>query len=97
MFNRDANTSFDAMNTIITRQANPTDMPDLYYYETAFDKYTYITERIITDPEGSKLGYFFIVSTPRKYSSGDALFPELFKQYKENCAGEFTDLFLCNL
>lgn len=84
LYNKDANTTFDAMNTIVTMQANPTDIPDLYYYETAFDKYTYITERVITDTSGARLGYFFIVSTPRKYSSGEALFPELFKQYKEN-------------
>lgn len=84
LYNKDANTTFDAMNTIVTMQANPTDIPDLYYYETAFDKYTYITERIITDTTGRKLGYFFIVSTPRKYSTGEALLPELFKQYKEN-------------
>jgi two-component system, NtrC family, nitrogen regulation sensor histidine kinase NtrY len=83
LFNRDG-TTFDALNTIVTMQANPTEIPDLYYYETAFDKYTYITERIIADTTGRTLGYFFIISTPRKYSSGEALFPELFKQYKEN-------------
>lgn len=83
LFNRDQ-TTFDALNTIVTLQANPTDVPDLYYYETAFDKYTYITERVIKDTADRTQGYFFIVSTPRKYSSDDALFPELFKQYKEN-------------
>ncbi len=80
--NEDA-TTFDALNTIITTQAHPTEVPELYYYETAFDKYTYITERVIKDTAGATRGYFFIISNPRKYSS-DALLAELFKQYIKN-------------
>jgi signal transduction histidine kinase len=76
-------TTFDALNTIVTLQAHPTSTPDLYYYETAFDKYTYITQRIVGDSVGNKLGYFFLISNPKKYSS-DALLPEFFKQYKKN-------------
>ena len=71
------------MNTIVTLQSHPTSTPDLYYYETAFDKYTYITERIVIDSTGNKLGYFFLISNPKKYSS-EALYPEFFKQYKKN-------------
>ncbi|HKO80379.1 MAG TPA: ATP-binding protein, partial [Chitinophagaceae bacterium] len=76
-------TTYDALNTIVTLQSHPTSTPDLYYYETAFDKYTYITQRIIHDSSGNKQGYFFLISNPKKYSS-DALFPEFFKQYKKN-------------
>ncbi|MET0637968.1 MAG: HAMP domain-containing sensor histidine kinase [Chitinophagaceae bacterium] len=76
-------TTFEALNTIVRQQARVTGTPDLYYYETAFDKYTYITQRVLTDSAGDRLGYFFIISNPKKYSS-DALFPELFKQYKKN-------------
>lgn len=79
----DDSTPYDALNTIITTQSHPTGTPDLFYYETAFDKFTYITERIITDTAGITKGYFFIVSNPRKYSS-DALLAELFKQYRQN-------------
>ncbi len=72
-------TTYDALNTIVTLQAHPTSTPDLFYYETAFDKYTYITQRIVHDSSGRKQGYFFLISNPKKYSS-DALFPEFFKQ-----------------
>ena len=76
-------TTYDALNTIVTLQSHPTSTPDLYYYETAFDKYTYITQRTVNDSSGKKQGYFFLISNPKKYSS-DALFPEFFKQYKKN-------------
>lgn len=82
LFNDDP-TTYDALNTIVTLQSHPTSTPDLYYYATAFDKYTYITQRVVTDSTGNKLGYFFLISNPKKYSS-DALFPEFFKQYKKN-------------
>ena len=82
LFNDDP-TTYDALNTIVTLQSHPTSTPDLYYYETSFDKYTYITERTVSDSSGNKLGYFFLISNPKKYSS-DALFPEFFKQYKRN-------------
>ncbi|MEP7375391.1 MAG: ATP-binding protein [Chitinophagaceae bacterium] len=82
LFN-DEPTTFDALNTIVTLQSHPTGTPDLYYYETAFDKYTYITERIANDSSGKKMGYFFLISNPKKYSS-DALLPEFFKQYKSD-------------
>jgi two-component system nitrogen regulation sensor histidine kinase NtrY len=82
LFNQDG-TSYEALNTIVTQQSRPTTSPDLYYYETAFDKITYITKRTIGDTASKALGYFFIISNPKKYSS-DALFPELFRQYKEN-------------
>jgi two-component system, NtrC family, nitrogen regulation sensor histidine kinase NtrY len=82
LFNRDR-TTFEALNTIVTQQSRPTATPDLFYYETSFDKITYITKRAIGDSLAGPLGYLFIVSNPKKYSS-DALFPELFRQYKEN-------------
>lgn len=82
LFNDDP-TTFDALNTIVTLQSHPTATPDLYYYETAFDKYTYITERIVNDSLGNKQGYFFLISNPKKYSS-DALLPEFFKQSKRD-------------
>lgn len=82
LFNPDP-TTYDALNTIVTLQSHPTSTPDLFYFETGFDKFTYITKRVISDTAGKTLGYFFIISNPKKYSS-EGLFPELFKQYKEN-------------
>jgi hypothetical protein len=54
-----------------------------FYYETSFDKFTYITRREVTDTAGRKQGSFFIVSNPKNYRS-DALFPELFRQFKQD-------------
>lgn len=79
------NTSYEAMNTIVTVQSRPTDVPDLFYYETGFDKFAYITERKITDSLGRLMGYFFIVSNPKKYSN-DGLFPEMFRQFRQTSA-----------
>jgi signal transduction histidine kinase len=75
--------SFDALNTIVTRQAKTTMLPDVFYYETSFDKFTYITKKNISDTSGARLGSFFIISSPKKYS-GDALFPLLFKEFQQN-------------
>jgi signal transduction histidine kinase len=77
--------TYDALNTIVSTQSYPTRTMDLYYYETSFDKYTYITKRIITDTaSGKDIGYFFVISAPNKYKSDAALLPELFKQSREN-------------
>jgi two-component system, NtrC family, nitrogen regulation sensor histidine kinase NtrY len=82
MFNEDP-ISYETLNSIVTARAKPTSTPGLFYYVTAFDRFTYIAERIIQDTSGIKIGSFFIISNPKKYSS-DALFPVLFKQYKES-------------
>lgn len=82
LHNEDA-TTYEDLNTIVNVQSKRTGTPDLFYYETSFDKFTYITERTVTDTAGNKLGHFFLISNPKKYSS-DALFPVLFKQYKKN-------------
>lgn len=86
LYNEDPN-SYDQLNTIVSVQSYPTDVPDLYYYETAFDKYTYITKRSIIDTAtGNDMGYFFVISNPKKYggAAASALLPELFKQSREN-------------
>ncbi|MEO7924153.1 MAG: ATP-binding protein [Chitinophagaceae bacterium] len=81
LFNEDQ-TPYEALNTILSVQAKPTNTEGLYYYETAFDKFNYITRRDVLDTAKRKLGSFFIVSNFKNYSR-DALFPELFRQFKE--------------
>lgn len=76
-------TTYDALNTIVTKQSHPTLNDDLYYYETSFDKFIYITRRIVTGADGQPQGYLFILSNPRRFGTGD-LYPELFRQYREN-------------
>jgi signal transduction histidine kinase len=84
LFNEDS-TSYEALMTMISQSA-PTRIPDIYYYENSFDKFTYITKRGVKNDAGEKIGSMFIISNPKKYSS-DALFPELFKQLKQGDAG----------
>lgn len=43
--NNDEPTSYATLNTILSVQSKPTEVPGLYYYETAFDQFTYITRR----------------------------------------------------
>ncbi len=81
LYNEDLLT-YESLNTILTVQAKRTKTDGLYYYETSFDKFNYITRRDITDSANHKVGSFFIVSNFKNYSR-DALFPELFRQFKE--------------
>jgi signal transduction histidine kinase len=76
-------TTFADLNTIFTVQSKPTGIPDLYYHETSFDRFTYLTRRVVRD-SSSFIGTFFIISTPKQYGSSDALYPELFRQVGRN-------------
>ena len=76
--------TFAELNNLFTVQSRPTQVPDLSYYETAYNQFTYITKRRVTDSSGPR-GTLFIVSTPRKYSS-EALYPELFRRTGETDA-----------
>jgi nitrogen fixation/metabolism regulation signal transduction histidine kinase len=71
--------TYPDLNTVFTVQSKPTGIPDLNYHETSFDRFTYITRRVIRDSTGI-VGTFFIVSTPKQYGTTDALYPELFRQ-----------------
>ncbi|HWJ28801.1 MAG TPA: hypothetical protein VNS32_19810, partial [Flavisolibacter sp.] len=77
--NNDDPMTYPELNTIFTVQSKPTDVPDLYYHETSFDRFTYITRRVVKDSSGL-IGTFFMISTPKQYGASDALYPELFRQ-----------------
>jgi two-component system, NtrC family, nitrogen regulation sensor histidine kinase NtrY len=81
--NRDA-LSYAELNTIFTVQSRQTEIPDLYYHETSYDQYTYITKRVINDGENT-LGTFFLLSTPKKYNQ-EAFYPELFRRINKSDA-----------
>mgnify|MGYP001569740688 FL=1 len=74
--------TYEALNTILNGQSKSTGIEGLYYYETSFDKFNYITRRDVTDTANKKLGSFFIVSNP-KNSGREAMFPELFRQFQQ--------------
>ncbi len=81
--NNDDPATYDDLNTMLAVEAKPTTTPGLFIYETAFDQFMYITKREIADDDGQMMGYLFILSNPKKFSS-DALFPELFRQFRQN-------------
>jgi two-component system, NtrC family, nitrogen regulation sensor histidine kinase NtrY len=81
--NNDEPATYDDLNTMLTVQAQQATIPGLFYYETSFDKFIYITRRNIVDTNGTLKGSLFILSNPKNFSS-DALFPELFKQFRQN-------------
>ncbi len=81
--NNEDPTTYEDLNTLLKVQAQPAEKPGLFYYETSFDKFVYITRRDIIDTAGRPLGSFFVLSNPKQFSS-DALFPELFKQFRQN-------------
>ncbi|HZG23222.1 MAG TPA: histidine kinase dimerization/phospho-acceptor domain-containing protein, partial [Chitinophagaceae bacterium] len=81
LFN-EASVSYDTLNTIYEIEGKPTSVNDVRYFEKAFDKYSYICKKTVRDSRGSAVGYFFVLSDPKRYKS-DALIPELFKQNKD--------------
>ena len=82
LFNIDSS-GFNELNTILNTQGRPTNIADLYYYDEAYDRYTYISRKNVVDTGGKTLGYIFILARSKKYKS-DALYPELFSRGNEN-------------
>lgn len=74
--------SYDTLNTIFRIQGKETSILDLKYFEKSFDKFSYIYKKEVVDTFGVNIGYFFVLSEPKRYKS-DALVPELFRQTKE--------------
>ncbi|NML22061.1 HAMP domain-containing histidine kinase [Pseudoflavitalea sp. G-6-1-2] len=90
LYNSDAG-SFDTLNTIFKNQGKSTSIPDLHYFERSFDKFSYIFRKEVVDANDSTVGYFFVLSDPKRYKS-DALIPELFKQTRE-LLPEYSNLY----
>jgi two-component system, NtrC family, nitrogen regulation sensor histidine kinase NtrY len=78
--------AFDTLNTTFNLRGKSTDIPDLKYVESAFDKYTYIYKKTLrkNDTAGKMAGYLFILAEPKSYKGNDALVPELFRQRNED-------------
>ena len=74
--------SYDTLNTIFRIQGKETSIQDLKYFEKSYDKFSYIYKKDVVDTFGVNIGYFFVLSEPKRYKS-DALIPEVFRQTKE--------------
>ena len=76
LFNLDS-TNYNTLTTILKTQGKATAIPELYYFDVSYDRFTYISKKDIIDADARLLGYIFILATPKKYKT-DALYPELF-------------------
>jgi len=74
---------YNDLETKMKINARETSVPNLYYFNTSFNSYTFIFKQIVTDPSGNILGYVFILSDPDRGSS-DELEVELFKKGDED-------------
>ncbi|HEY4937126.1 MAG TPA: HAMP domain-containing sensor histidine kinase, partial [Puia sp.] len=74
--------SYDTLNTIFKLQGKPTTIPNLMYYEKAYDKFSYIYKKIIQNAAGRTTGFLFVQAEPRSYKS-EGLAPQLTQQRKE--------------
>ncbi len=78
LFNED-NSSYNQLNTILNTQAKATSVKGLYYYDESYDRFNYISKKVINDFSGNFLGTIFILVSPKRLKS-DMLYPELFSK-----------------
>ncbi len=48
LYNSDS-TSYNEINTILNTQAKSTNIPELYYYDKAYDMFSYISKKVLND------------------------------------------------
>jgi signal transduction histidine kinase len=82
LFNKE-DAGVNELNTVLKTQARPTNIPELFYYDESFDRFSYIIRKTVINYEGDTLGYVFVLANPKKYKS-DALNLELFSRGKNN-------------
>ncbi|MEO6488520.1 MAG: HAMP domain-containing sensor histidine kinase [Ferruginibacter sp.] len=82
LFNKDPQ-AYNELNTILKTQTKPTRIPDLYYYDEAYDRFSYISKKTLTDTSGKLLGYVFVLASPKKFKN-ETLVPELFSRGHNN-------------
>jgi signal transduction histidine kinase len=75
--NEDA--GFNELNTVLKTQAKPTNLPELFYYDESYDRFSYICRKTVTNFTGDTLGYVFVLANPKKNKT-DALNLELFSR-----------------
>lgn len=82
LFNPDS-ADFNDLNAVLNTQSKPTGIPDLYYYDQSYDRFSYICRKNIKDIYDSLVGYVFILANPRK-NKPETLDPELFSRGHNN-------------
>jgi two-component system, NtrC family, nitrogen regulation sensor histidine kinase NtrY len=89
VFNPDS-TTFASLMAIISTQAQKTNKPGLYYYDEAYDRFSYIFWKEVKDTAGLTQGFVIIRATPMEYKN-EALYPELFFKGAENAIENSPD------
>ncbi len=82
LFNKE-DASFNELNIVLKTQAKPTNLPDLFYYDESYDRFSYISRKTVTNFSGDTLGYVFVLANPKKFKT-DALNLELFSHGKSS-------------
>ncbi len=75
--------SYNSINSILKAQGKPTSVSGMFFYDTGFDSYNFISKKIIKREDGSMLGYIFIVINSKKFAN-ENLYPELFSRGQSN-------------
>jgi signal transduction histidine kinase len=70
LFNDEPKT-YNDLQTLMDINARPTTVPNLYYFNTSYDKYTFIFKQTVTDASGKLLGYLFILLDPDRNSTAE--------------------------
>lgn len=78
LFNEDK-IAYNQLNSILNTQSKPTAIEGLYYYDESYDRFNYISKKVIVDFSGNFLGTIFIVVSPKRIKS-DMSYPELFSK-----------------
>jgi signal transduction histidine kinase len=78
LFN-EGNASYNQLNTILNTQAKATGISGLYYYDESYDRFSYISKKVIHDFSGNFLGTIIILVTPKRIKNA-LLYPELFSR-----------------
>ncbi len=82
LFNDDQPVSYDSLDIIFRVEGRATSVRDLRYFSKSFDKFSYLFKKAVKDSSDHIVGYFFVLSKPKRYKS-DALIPELLKPQSE--------------
>ncbi len=70
---------YNQLNSILNTLSRETAVPGLFYYDESYDRFNYISKKVINDTTGRLLGTVFVVVSPRRVKS-DMPYPDLFSR-----------------
>lgn len=74
---------FNELNTVLKTQGKPTNIPELFYYDESYDRFSYISRKTVTNFNGDTLGYVFVLASPKR-NKPNTLNLELFSRGNDN-------------